>query len=107
VVHIDQYLRSDRLQLIWMPMAVNGLASAVPLRDTLRIAGMRPKRFLSRPSVNVHTGQPMCAAQSKGVGGDSLTGRRGALLTINRPKYPTHVYEQLDFLNKRSLVELP
>jgi hypothetical protein len=31
-------------------MAVNDLASAAPLREILRIAGMRPKRFLSRVS---------------------------------------------------------
>jgi hypothetical protein len=35
-------------------------------------------------------GQPLRAAQSKGVGGDSLTGRRDALSTIYRPKYPTN-----------------
>jgi hypothetical protein len=38
-------------------------------------------------------GQPMRAAQSKGVGGDSLTGRRGALPIIYRPKYPTLILE--------------
>jgi hypothetical protein len=45
-------------------------------------------------------GRPMRTAQSKGVGGDILSGRRGAQPTIYRPKYPTNYPLHLNIFMK-------